>query len=141
VHEPNLKLFTGFRSLAFIGVVFGEQYLFLASQAPNPEQVTSLKNSVTGLLLMSTLYASDVFLWLSGFLMAKKMLDKVLVIYTTSELYRRVPGSEEDLLLEVVRVAGFLQVAAGVPFLFHRSAAVHEGTSTIVTKARPAFGS
>ena len=63
--------------IAFLGTVFGLEFIFLGSQAPNIMQIESIKNSWYGLIIFGTLYCSDIFLWLSGFFMAKNLLEKV----------------------------------------------------------------
>jgi hypothetical protein len=66
--------------IAFVGTVFGLQFIFLATQAPNTFQTEAILKSWEGLLIASTMYCSDLFLWLSGFFMAKNLLDSVFII-------------------------------------------------------------
>lgn len=84
-------------------------------------QIESIKNSWNGLLIFGTLYCSDIFLWLSGFFMAKNLLEKVVNLnnYFNKELCRRIKIYSVNEIFKMVSCSSNIKIFETVSIIFH----------------------
>ncbi|CAK83761.1 unnamed protein product (macronuclear) [Paramecium tetraurelia] len=74
-HDTNLSIMEGFRSLGFLMVIFGHQFLDLAKSSFQYEMLAQLKSWLC-LNLVNMLYSVDMFFWLGGFFSGFMLIEK-----------------------------------------------------------------
>ncbi|CAD8083139.1 unnamed protein product [Paramecium primaurelia] len=74
-HDTNLSIMEGYRSIGFLMVIFGHQFLDLAKSSFKFEMIAQLKSWLC-LNLVNMLYSVDMFFWLGGFFSAYMLFEK-----------------------------------------------------------------
>ncbi|CAD8048697.1 unnamed protein product [Paramecium primaurelia] len=72
--DPNLAIFNGVRSIAFMMVVYGHSALLIIQSTYQMELLQALQ-SQRAIITVDMLYSVDVFFWLGGFFMAFVMCE------------------------------------------------------------------